>query len=92
MSVFNDLHEKRGFDSIREYEEFRRMLQQTIDRGFVEEITPHKSSQFSEEYWFRDRETGEIFALHPPDFPARGSWGQVNVFDLFPNPNHTKMQ
>jgi RHS repeat-associated protein len=90
MSVFRDLHQKRQFDSVREYDEFRRMLQQTIDRGFVEELAPINPNPLGEQYWFRDKETGEIFTLTPPDFPSRGSWHQVNVFDQFSGPTQTK--
>jgi hypothetical protein len=90
MSVFRGLHQKKQFDSVREYDEFRRMLQQTIDRGFVEEMTPINPNPLGEEYWFRDKETGEIFTLTPPDFPSRGSWNQVNVFDHFSGPTQNK--
>jgi hypothetical protein len=88
MSVVRDLHQKKQFDS--EYDEFRRMLQQTIDRGFVEESAPINPNPLGEGYWFRDKETGEIFALTPPDVPSRGSWNQVNVFDHFSGPTQNK--
>lgn len=92
MSVFHDLHEKRQFDSVREYQEFLRMLHQTIDRGFVEEIDPIKTSKFQCEKWFREKETGIVYALSEPDFPARGSWSQVNMFDFFPKSAASKPQ
>jgi hypothetical protein len=60
------------------------MLQQTIDRGFVEELSAIEPNPLAEEYWFRDKETGEIYSLTPPDFPARGSWDKVDPFDRIP--------
>ena len=32
--------------------------------------------------WYTDKETGEIYSLIPPDFPARGIWEKINIDDL----------
>jgi len=34
------------------------------------------------ENWYRDKETGEIYSLVPPDFPDRGWWDRVDIEDL----------
>jgi hypothetical protein len=90
MPLFQDLHEKRQFESVRDYEEFRLRLQQAIDRGFAEEVEPIKPNPLGEEYWFRDKESGEIFSLTPPDFPARGKWCQIDILDRFGSSEQTK--
>lgn len=83
MTVFKKMHEKHGFDSYREFDELTRMLSEAISRGYVEQVPVMKPSRFSPtEAWYRDKETGDIYSLDPPEFPARGSWRLIDPEDL----------
>lgn len=59
------------------------MLGEAIERGHVEIVTPlrHPRQIPHEEYWYRDKETGEIYRMSPPDPPARGVWEPVDLDD-----------
>lgn len=82
MSVFQEMYPSRQFDSWHDFEELKRMLSEAIDRGFVEEINVIKSREVPRtENWYRDKETGEIYSLIPPEPPARGSWVAVDIRD-----------
>jgi len=60
MAIFREMHEKRGFDSEREYHELRRMLSEAISMGYVEQVPVMKPSRFlPKQEWYRDKETGE---------------------------------
>ena len=59
------------------------MLGEAIDRGYVEEVAAmDKHPMRSVENWYREKETGDIYRLVPPDFPARGAWEKVDIEDL----------
>jgi hypothetical protein len=69
MSVFEEMHPRYSFESLRDYNELKRILSETIERGFVEEVpvmiarpVPSRA-----ERWDRDKETGEIYSLTPPE-------------------------
>jgi hypothetical protein len=79
------MHGKRSFDSQREYAELQRMLAEAISRGYVEQVPVMKPSRLSPlETWYRDRKTGEIYRLYPPDpdSPDRGWWDRVDIEEL----------
>jgi hypothetical protein len=83
MSIFKEMHPYWQFDSLREFTELQRMLMEAINRGYIEEVpVMNKHPMLSTEKWYRDEQTGEIFCLVPPDFPARGSWLKVDTEDL----------
>jgi hypothetical protein len=83
MSIFKEMHETHSFSSYEEFDELRRMLASAISRGFVEEVSVMKPSQFSPNMvWYRDKETGEIYSLTPPNPPARGWWERVDIGEL----------
>ena len=85
MSIFRDMHGKRIFDSQKEYAELQRMLAEAISRGYVEQVPVMKPSQFSPlQKWYRDKESGEIYRLDPPDpeSPDRGWWDRVEIEKL----------
>ena len=82
MSIFKEMHEQRIFNTPREYQELRRMLSEAIERGCVEQIPVMKPSRFSPtKEWYRDKETGEIYELIPPDERA-GWWTKIDPSDL----------
>jgi hypothetical protein len=59
------------------------MLGEAISRGFVEEVPViNRHPMRSVENWYRDKDTGEIYSLVPPDFPARGQWARVDIEEL----------
>jgi hypothetical protein len=83
MSIFYDMHPNRSFQSTWDFEEVKRMLREAIERGHVEIITPLKHPKWipHEEYWYRDKETGEIYRMSPPYPPVRGLWEPVDLDD-----------
>jgi len=83
MSIFKEMYPNWQFDSLRAFAELQRKLSEAIGRGFVEEVPVMKRHpMLSTENWYRAKETGEVFCLVPPDFPARGSWLKVDLEDL----------
>ena len=74
------MHSKRTIDSPWEFNELKRMLHEAIDRGFVDQIPPAPIAGkiFLDQEWYRDRETGEVYCLTPPDEKA-GSWTSVDI-------------
>jgi len=83
MSIFKQMHETRSFSSDREFEDLRSMLESAISRGFVEEVPVMKPSRFTPNMvWYRDKQTGEIYSLTPPNPPSRGWWDRVDIEEL----------
>jgi hypothetical protein len=83
MSVFEEMHPGDRFESLRDYNELKRMLSETIERGFVEEVPVMITRTVPMvERWYRDKETGEIYSLIPPEAPSRGAWERVELKDL----------
>ncbi len=82
-SIFYDMHPNRSFQSWRDFEEVNRMLHEAIERGYVEAVTPLKAPDKlpTEEFWYRDKETGVIYKMSPPNPPARGLWERVDLDD-----------
>jgi hypothetical protein len=64
------------------------MLLEAIERGHVETLAPlpRPKKTLSSESWYRDKETGEIYHLSPPEPPATGAWEPVDLDDHL-NPN-----
>jgi hypothetical protein len=83
MGIFNEMHEGRHFESLRDYAELRRMLSQAISRGYVEQIPVIRPilSSLSEE-WYRDKETSEMYCLVPPGEKSWGWWTRIDAEDL----------
>jgi hypothetical protein len=81
MSIFHDMHSYRWFHSWREFDEVNRMLRVAIELGYVEAIPPlrHPTQIPFEEFWYRDKETDEIYRLVSPEPPARGAWEPVDL-------------
>jgi hypothetical protein len=84
MGLFRDMHEGRHFESIREYTELRRMLSDAIARGYVEQIPVGRAviAQPPDEEWYRDKETGETYALVGPGERDLGWWMKVDIAGL----------
>ena len=59
------------------------MLAEAMNGGYVEKIAVMKPHPFvSTEEWYRDKETGEIYSLVPPEDKMRGHWEKVNLESL----------
>jgi hypothetical protein len=80
MNVFREMFDNDKFESLRDFTELQRMLRQAIERGYVEEVPVTLRREVSQvEHWYRDKETGDIYSLIPPESAARGFWGPVNL-------------
>ncbi len=83
MGIFKEMYEMRLFNTDWEYRELRRMLSESISRGYVERIPVMKPHRFQpSEEWYREKETGEIYSLVPPEVKSRGQWIKVDYEDL----------
>jgi hypothetical protein len=83
MSIFREMHQGRHFESLRDYQELKRMLSEAISGGWVEQVPVMKPIISSRnEQWFRDRKTGEIFCLVAPGEKSRGWWTRIDGGDL----------
>jgi hypothetical protein len=83
MGIFSDMYQMRCFNSDWEYRELKRMLSEAISRGYVEPIPvmdPHPYCRTEE--WYREKETGEIYSLVPPEEKSRGRWTKVEREEL----------
>ena len=68
---------------MREFRELQRMISEAIERGYVEEVPVMITRAHPwTENWYKDKETGEIYSLMPPEFPAKGSWERVDPQEL----------
>ena len=83
MGIFQDMYDKRRFDSDWEFRELRRMLAEAISGGYIEQIPVIKRNPYlPTEEWFRDKETGEIYSLVGPEEKIRGHWSKIDPQDL----------
>jgi len=58
------------------------MLAEAISRGYVEQVPVMKPNLYAaSETWYRDKETGQIYSLHPFD-ERPGLWMEVDPNDV----------
>lgn len=82
MGIFKEICETRVVGGRLHYLGVKQRLQEAISRGWIEQVPVMKASRFSpDEEWFRDKETGEIYRLDPPD-ERDGRWDKVDPSDL----------
>jgi len=82
VGIFKDMHETREIGSQRDFKELQRMLSEAISCGSVEQVPVMKPSRFlPTQTWYRDKETGQIYSLVPPD-DRGGWWAEVDPEDL----------
>ena len=89
MKTIPQLEEIHGFQCLSEYERFVLWINKFVRNGAIEEIDVSKpylsdisDSFFGElfgERWFKDKSTGLIWRLVPPDFPFKGTFEQVKA-------------
>jgi len=82
MSIFKEMYDGRHFASIRDYTELRRKLSEAISRGYVEQIPCTKIIVSSDEEWYRDKETGELYCLDAPGEQSWGGWTRIDPEDF----------
>jgi hypothetical protein len=83
MGIFKEMYGMRLFNSDWEYRELRRMLYEAISHGYVEQIPVMKPHRYlPREEWYRDKQTGEIYSLVPPEEKSRGQWITVDPREL----------
>jgi hypothetical protein len=82
MSIFDEMWPRSTFDTMREYTELVRMLNEAISRGHVEELSTALSRKpRADEKWFREKESGVIYSLIEPD--EKGPyWRPVEIEEL----------
>ena len=82
MSIFKEIHELRTVGSPEACLELQRRLGVAIANGWVEQIPVMKPHPMApNETWYRDKETGQIYSLHPFD-ERPGLWMEVDLNDL----------
>jgi hypothetical protein len=82
MSIFKEIHELRTVPSPDDCREILRKLAIAISRGWVEQIPVMKPHPMApNETWYRDKETGQVYSLHPFD-ERPGLWMEVDLKDL----------
>jgi hypothetical protein len=80
MSIFEEMHPFRNFDSPQQFSELKRMLGEAISRGHLELIPVIRRWEVRvDEEWYREKETGAIYSLVAPDPPANGWWERVDI-------------
>lgn len=82
MEIFKEIHDLRIISSPADCRELQRKLSVAISRGWVEQIPVMKPHPLEpDEAWYRDKETGQVFSLHP--FNERpGLWMEVDLNEL----------
>ena len=82
MGIFKEICEAREVSGRRAYLGVKRRLEEAMSRDWVEQVPVMKPNRFSPgEEWFRDKETGEIYRLVPPD-ERGGWWDKVDASEL----------
>lgn len=82
MSIFKEIHELRTVGSPAACRELQRKLAVAIAKGWIEQIAVMKRHPMApNETWYRDKETGQVYSLHPFD-ERPGLWMEVDLNDL----------
>ena len=78
MGIFKEICETREVGGRLAYFGMKQRLQEAISRGWIEQIPAMKPDPLHpDEEWYRDKETGEIYRLVPPD-ERIGWWDRVD--------------
>jgi hypothetical protein len=82
VTIFKEMHETREVSGQRDYQELLRMLSEAIAGGYVEQVPVMKPDPYAPRLtWYREKETGVIYSLDPPD-ERSGWWTEVDLKDL----------
>jgi hypothetical protein len=82
VTIFKEMHETRVVNSGWDHRELLRMLSEAIARGYVEQMPVMKPHRYApKRSWYREKETGVIYSLDPPD-ERPGWWDEVDLKDL----------
>lgn len=87
MGIFQEMHPQRTFASRREYLELCRMLSEAIANGYVEEVPVINDGRIwgSEQHWYRDKQTTEMYRLVAPAERSLGWWSSIDPTDIVPS-------
>ena len=69
-----------GFLGPAEYDRFCAYLQRQVDAGVADRVPTDPDYGPGQIYggtWYKNRQTGEVWRLVPPDFPFTGLWEKV---------------
>jgi hypothetical protein len=83
MSIFNSMKQAKTFESIWDYENLLRLIKKAEEDGRIIEIPVSAKREVPQmEHWYQDKDTGSVYSLLPPEFPAKGYWGPVPLGDF----------
>ena len=83
MYIFLSRKDGETFSSIYEYEGLLRALKNAEDNDLIEEVPVSARREVPQvEHWYREKGTGAVYSLLPPEFPAKGYWGPVPLGDF----------
>ena len=81
MGILKKIHETKVVSPGSDHNELLRMLSESISGGYVEKIPAMKPNlQAPNRSWYRERKTGQIYSLDPPD-QLPGWWTEVDPGD-----------
>jgi hypothetical protein len=66
------------------------MLSEAIEMGLVEEIPNTWKGPGRFVRWFREKETGVVYALEEPNPPSTGSWRKLEPEEQFRDANFAR--
>lgn len=83
MNIFEKIHDSKQFRAYHNYERTLRGLDSFIERERIEEVKALDfwdiGSHKENERWFKEKETGIIYRLIPPDYPFCGVWENITT-------------
>ncbi len=83
MSIFQSMKDGETFSSLYEYESLLRVLKNAEENDLIEEIPVSARREVPQvEHWYREKDTGNVYSMLPPEFPAKGYWGPVPLGDF----------
>ena len=78
MTIFESMKEGESFQSIYEYEDLLREIEDAEAKALIEPIPVAAKRVVPQvENWYREISSGVVYSLRPPEFPAKGYWGPV---------------
>jgi len=81
MGILREIHAVRVVNPGLDHNELVRMLSEAISGGYVEQIPVMKPHPYApNRSWYRDKTTGQIYSLDPPDH-LPGWWTEVDAGD-----------
>ncbi|RTL25776.1 MAG: hypothetical protein EKK47_22645 [Burkholderiales bacterium] len=73
--------EIHGFSSLGEFNRFVEFIEEQVRKNEAAEVSVEPNYGAGEIFggrWFKDRDSGQVWRLVPPDFPFKGLWERVH--------------